>query len=512
MTPRPLVLSDAEALDLEAFRSVVDSGAAAELDPSTADRLDAAFETFSTRAFDDDVYGVNTGLGPLVTARVSRADLGRQQRNLLMSHASGVGPALSRRFARGVMLARARSMSLNRSAVRARLPRTLCALLNADVAPVIPRHGGVGASGDLVQLAHLGLLMIGVGEAIVGRDGEESRRSARDALGAADERPLDLQFRDGLAIVNGVSAMTGVGLCNVADAHRLLDVAEHIAALCAQIVAAGSEPFSEELSSVKAHSGQQAAAARLRAILDGGAALDRADDAGRPLQEHYSIRCAPQLLGAMRDAVDAAERALVDELNSVSDNPAFFPETGAIRHGGNFHGERVAMAMDGLKIAVVKCCMLMERQLNFLLHDDVNKMLPAFLNGGRPGVDFGFQGAQFVATSTTAHAQSLAFPMSVHSIPSNKDNQDIVSMGCDAALMAAEAIDGAQGVAAVTALAAARAAEIAGVSTDLSPASGNFVATYANEAGPALSADAPFGVAIEGAKRRLFDPALSRRD
>ncbi len=502
-----IILSDVDALSVEAVAAALDDDAPAAVDAATARRMDAAFAAFSARSLEAPIYGLNTGLGPMVVVPVARENLERQQRELILSHASGVGPPLTYRQARATMLARARSMTLNRSAVRARLPQMITELMNAGAAPAIPRHGGVGASGDLVQLAHLGLFLIGEGDAVT-RDGREP---AAAALKRADLTPLDLQFRDGLGIVNGVSAMTGVGLVALLDARRVLDAAFHLAALMAEIVGAGEEPYSAALSSVKRASGQNAAATRLRTILDGGAALTRhADDggAGRPLQEHYSIRCTPQILGAILNTLDNAERALVDELNSVSDNPVFFPDDETIVHGGNFHGEPIAMAMDAMKVAVVKCAMLMERQLNFLLHDGLNGLLPAFLNDGAPGVGFGFQGAQFTATSTTAHSQSLAFPMSVHSIPCNRDNQDIVSMGCDAALMAAETVDNAASVAAFLSLAAGEAVRILELDEQVAPRSRRFLESLREGADREKRAGASFSAAIETAKRRLF-PTLA---
>ncbi len=485
-------LSDEADLGLTEALEIIDNGRPVGLDPGAARRLDAGFARFSGSGFDGEIYGVNTGLGPMVTTAVDPGKLVRQQRNLILSHASGMGPPLAERDSRAVALARAKSLAGGRSAVRARLPAMICEALNAHVAPVVPRHGGVGASGDLVQLAHLALMLIGEGDAW--RDGGIEPAGA--ALRSAGLEPLELQFRDGLALVNGVSAMTGIGLVALADARRLVDHAILLAAAMAEITGAGTEFASEGLAAVKRHPGHHAVARRLRAALEGSRALTR--ETPRPLQEHYSIRCTPQILGAIEAVIANAEAAVLAELNSISDNPVFIPDTGEILHGGNFHGEPVAMAMDQLKAAMVKLSILFERQLNFLLNDAVNTMLPPFLNGGELGVDFGFQGAQFTAVSTTAHNQSLAYPMAAHSISTNKDNQDVVSLGADAALMAAEVIDNGFSIAAILSLAVREAMALSEMEDAISNTTRGFFSVFERR-----RSSAPLSPQIEEVKAQL---------
>ncbi|MEM0986774.1 MAG: aromatic amino acid ammonia-lyase [Pseudomonadota bacterium] len=472
-------------LTLDAFRRIVLDHAPVSIDPETERTLDQAFEIFSSRPPETAVYGLNTGLGPMVTVPVADAALETQQLNLIRSHAAGMGDPVPPQEARAILLARAQSLSRNRSAVRAALPRLMCDWLNAGLAPVVPRHGGVGASGDLVQLAHLGLGLIGEGRVYAGN----AITDAPGALRAAGLAPHTLAFRDGLAIINGVSAMTGVGLTVVMDAAACLERALTLTALLAEITGLGTEPYSADLAAAKRHTGHHTVASALRTRLVGSDALNR--DAGRPLQEYYSIRCAPQIFGALYDTIETARGVVVAELNSVSDNPVFDPQNETIVHGGNFHGEPVAMAMDQLKAAMVKLTMVAERQINFLLNDDVNKILPAFLNAATPGVTFGLQGAQFTAVSTTAASQSIGYPMALHSIPSNKDNQDVVSMGFDAAWFAREATANAGGVQAVLALAVQSAVDTLELKHALAPATREFLDAF-----PAQSVTHGHGEAI----------------
>ncbi len=455
-------------LPLEDWLGVVESGRTVEVEASVAAAMDRAFEAGAARAAADRTYGVGTGFGPMVRVAIPPGEVETLQYNLIRSHALGLGRPYSPKLARGVLMARLWNLSRNRSAVRGELAVLCAGLLNARIAPWIPRKGGVGASGDLVQLAHLGMLLIGEGRCWA--QGEAA--DAGPALAAAGLTPLKLRFRDGLSIVNGTSAMTAQAVMAVTGMRRLVDTALAMTALMAEITGLDPAAFSLELNEAKLHPGQRAVAGRLRAALAGGSRLGAAHEGeGRPMQEHYSIRCAPQIVGPMLENLEFAERIVANELNSVNDNPVFDPDAGEALHGGNFHGEYVALAMDALKISAVKCTMLLERQLNFLLNDAVNCILPPFVNLGRLGIELGMQGAQFAATSTTAENQTLAFPMSVHSISSNKDNQDIVSMGSNAAWLTLQTLDNAFDVAAIHAVTLSQAVAALDVMDDLSPAS-----------------------------------------
>ena len=467
MVDEALVVAPDRDLGLDDWASVVDGGRRVRIEDATLAAMDRAFQVAVQRAASERTYGVGTGFGPMIRVDIPPEEVETLQYNLVRSHAMGMGRPYSPRLSRGVLLTRLQNQARNRSAVRSALPSLAAALLNAGIAPWIPRKGGVGASGDLVQLAHLGMLFIGEGPCwSAGRETD-----AAEALEAAGLQPHALRFRDGLSIVNGTSAMTAQGLAAVMAMHRLIELVLAQTALMAEITGLDPAAYSEGLNGAKQHQGQIEVAARLRALLDGGSRLGAAHAQGRPMQEHYSIRCAPQVVGPMLETQQFASRIVVEELNSVNDNPVFDPETGAALHGGNFHGEYVALAMDALKISAVKASMLLERQLNFLLNDSINGILPPFVNLGRVGIELGMQGAQFTATSTAAENQTLAFPMSVHSISCNKDNQDIVSMGSNAAWLTLQTLDNAFDIAAIHAVSLSQAVEALGILGELSPAS-----------------------------------------
>jgi histidine ammonia-lyase len=464
-------LSDEKEIGLSDFLLAMAQGASLSIEPAMLGRMDAAFEAGKREAAQATLYGVSTGLGPMVSVAVpSQASLDMQY-NLIRSHAAGLGEPLPIDVSRGVILARLQSLTRNRSAVRGELVLHMARLFNAGIAPFIPRKGGVGASGDLVQLAHLGLLIIGEGQCWF----EDRKLPAGEAYRLAGLEPLRLAFRDGLALVNGTSVMTAMAAQACGSARRLLDCAIDHSCLLAEILGVSTQPYAAALHEAKRHEAQISVARRMREHLENAASLEFPQPAA-PLQAPYSIRCVPQLLGPMYDGLAFAEKAIHSELNSASDNPVFDPDTGTALHGGNFHGEAVALAADVLKIVVVKCSLLMERQLNLLLNDAINGQLPPFLNLGRLGVELGLQGAQFTATSAAAENQSLAFPMSLHTIPSNKDNQDIVSMGANAAWMTLQTIDNAFDIAAILAIAISQGVEAAAAGERLSSRSRALIA------------------------------------
>jgi histidine ammonia-lyase len=438
---------------------------------ATLARMDLAFDVARGRAAQADIYGVSTGLGPMVAFDVPSAARRDLQYNLIRSHAAGMGEFLSSELVRGLMLARLQSLTRNRSAVRGSVVAHIAQLMNAGIMPCVPRKGGVGASGDLVQLAHLGMLIIGEGQCQL----NEQKLPANEAYAKAGLEPLRLEFRDALALLNGTSAMVSMGALACHYARRLFDCAISHSCILVEILDANQQAYAELLNDAKRHPAQIDVARRMREHLADGVRRE-VPRSGIQLQAPYSVRCAPQIIGPMYEALDFAERALADELNSASDNPVFDPATGEALHGGNFHGESVALALDVLKIAAVKCSLLMERQLNLLLNDAVNAKLPPFLNLGRLGIELGLQGAQFTATSTAAENQTLAFPASVHSIPSNKDNQDVVSMGANAAWLTMQTIDNSFDIAAILAVALSQAAEAAGAGERLSSTSGMLLA------------------------------------
>ena len=395
------------------------------------------------------IYGINTGFGPMAQYKISDENLLALQYNLIRSHCSGDGNILPALFARALMIARLNSLMKAYSGIHTSLVELLKELINKDISPCIYEHGGVGASGDLVQLAHLGLFLIGEGEAWF----EEKMVATKEVFDRFGIQPLTIHGREGLAILNGTSAMTGIGMINIIHAHQLFRWAVVLSAMMNEAVEAFDDHYSHELNVVKLHHGQNEVAKMLGDILkDSKMIRNRSEHLYHPdtlekeifedkVQEYYSLRCVTQVLGPVYDTIKGAEKIVVDELNSVNDNPVVDHINQNVYHGGNFHGDYVSLEMDKLKIAITKLSILAERQLNYLLNDKLNQKFPPFVNLGVLGLNFGMQGMQFTATSTVAENQTLSFPMYVHSIPNNNDNQDIVSMGSNAALLTKKVID-----------------------------------------------------------------------
>lgn len=395
---------------------------------------------------DHVVYGVNTGFGPMAQYFIDESKSIDLQYNLIRSHASGAGKPLPYQECRALMLARLNSLCFGYSAIHPDLLRTLQQFINLKIHPFIPQHGGVGASGDLVQLAHLALNLIGEGEIIV----DNTRIPAQLALENAGIEPFQIKGREALAIMNGTSAMTGIGLLNILHAENLLQQSILHSSILNDMMASYSDHFSEELNAVKKHKGQHYIAAEMRAMLYDSdlvkkrVLLNPAQSNTKfkeKVQEYYSLRCVPQILGPIFDTIQNAKNILCDELNSVNDNPVVYFQKEEIYHGGNFHGDYVALEMDKLKLAITKMSMLAERQINYLAADYLNEKFPKFLIPDTPGFNFGIQGMQFSATSTTAENQALSSSMYIHSIPTNSDNQDVVSMGTNAALLCQKVIE-----------------------------------------------------------------------
>lgn len=438
-----------DQLSLEDFSAVLFNKKEIALNADALKKVDENFHFLKSFAANKLIYGINTGFGPMAQYKVSDENLLALQYNLIRSHSSGDGDILPAHFAKALMITRLNSLMKAYSGIHTNLVELLKELINKNINPCIYEHGGVGASGDLVQLAHLGLLLIGEGEALF----EDKIYSTKEIFQRFNIQPLTIYGREGLAIMNGTSAMTGIGMINIIHAEKLFRWSVLLSSMMNEVVEAYDDHYSYELNVVKLHRGQNTVAAMMRDILkDSKMIRDRSEHLYHPdtlqkeifedkVQEYYSLRCVTQVLGPVYDAIKHAEKILTDELNSVNDNPVVDYINQNIFHGGNFHGDYVSLEMDKLKIAVTKLSMLAERQLNYLLNDKLNQKFPPFVNLGVLGLNFGMQGMQFTATSTVAENQTLSFPMYVHSIPNNNDNQDIVSMGSNAALLTKKIID-----------------------------------------------------------------------
>ncbi|MCK9303685.1 MAG: aromatic amino acid ammonia-lyase, partial [Bacteroidales bacterium] len=346
--------------------------------------------------------------------------------------------------------------------------------INEGFYPVIPQHGSVGASGDLVQLAHLALTLIGEGDVFY--HGE--KRPTAEVMQELNLKPITMKVREGLALTNGTAMMTGIGVVNLIYAKTLLHHAIAASVMINEIASSYDDFMAPELNKLKGHKGQIDVAATMRKMSEGSELLlKRAVEMyhvhsekifDHKVQPYYSLRCVPQVLGPVADTLDFAEEIIIDEFNGVDDNPIVDIDTKTVYHGGNFHGDYISFEMDKIKIAMTKLTMLMERQLNYLCHDKINGILPPFLNLGQLGLNYGIQAMQFTATSTTAECQTLSNPMCVHSIPNNNDNQDVVSMGTNSAILTKRVIENAFQVMAIHYIALVQAVDCLKVQNKLS--------------------------------------------
>lgn len=393
------------------------------------------------------IYGINTGFGPMAQYRINHEDQMKLQYNLIRSHCSGSGNPIPEIDCKAVMLARLNTLMQGFAGIHPDALILIKDLINKNISPVIYEHGGLGASGDLVQLAHLALTLIGEGE--VYYNGVIT--STAEVFKKENITPMEIHIREGLALMNGTSAMSGIGMLNVIYAENLMNWSLLASATIMELVQSFDDHYSTPLNEVKHHYGQNRVAKALQETLKDSKLVKsreehhynqkvEVDVLVEKMQEYYSIRCVPQIVGPIVDTVNYAKEVLINEINSANDNPIVDWERKNVYHGGNFHGDYVALEMDKLKISITKLSMLAERQLNFLLNNKLNNILPPFVNHGTLGLNLGMQGVQFTATSTTAENQMLSNPMYVHSIPSNNDNQDIVSMGANASLICKKVI------------------------------------------------------------------------
>lgn len=427
---------------------------------------------------DKIIYGINTGFGPMAQYRIEDEDLTNLQYNIIRSHSTGAGAPLSPIYVKAAMIARLWTFVQGRSGVHPELVTLLTEFINNDICPFIPEHGSVGASGDLVQLAHMALTLIGEGEVFY----KGEFRPTAEVMAELHLQPLKMHIREGLSVTNGTSVMTGIGIVNLIEARKLLQWSIVASVMMNEIASSYDDLMAHELNAVKRHCGQLEVARRMREWAEGSQCLKKREIElyngthtekvfEHKVQPYYSLRCVPQILGPVLDELDNAEKVLIDEINSACDNPIVDPVSRNIYHGGNFHGDYVSFEMDKLKIGITKLVMLTERQLNYLFHDRINGILPPFVNMGVLGLNYGLQASQFTATSTTAECQTLSNSMYVHSIPNNNDNQDIVSMGTNSALLARKVIENAWQVMSIHFMGIVQAVDCLHISDKLSPRS-----------------------------------------
>ena len=416
------------------------------------------------------IYGINTGFGPLSGFRIAGKELAQHQVNLLHHLTVGQGALFPPMETRAIMAARANALARGYSGIREELIDLLLAALNRGIVPEIPTEGSVGASGDLVPLAHMANLLIGLGHAHV--DGQ--RMPAADALRHAGLSPATLQCKEGLALVNGTSVMTGLAALATHEAAQLLRWMELLTSCLFQVLGGEPEVLCQQVHKARGFRGQSLVARRisdsLRTHPDFARRIDEHQwgaspkpvDPGAEIQDPYSLRCAPQILGAFQEAHWHVEQVVTRELNASTDNPLIFPDTGMVIHCGNFYGQQIAMVSDYLRMGLIKLALLAERQIERLVNWRYSRGMPPMLAGGAPGLNSGLAGAQLLATSLAAEARLLGTPASIQTISTNANNQDVVSMGCTAAKMTRAALPLVWKIAAIEALALAQAADTRG--------------------------------------------------
>ncbi len=444
---------DGRNLTLQTLEAIARRGAAVRLAPAAIPAIEASRAAVDRiAAAGVPTYGVNTGLGALSNRAIPDSELRALQHNLLRSHAAGAGKPLPVDVVRATMLIRANSLARGHSGVRETVIETLLALLNAGVTPLIPSQGSLGASGDLAPLAHLGVVLTGEG-VVIGPDGESM--PASDALAGAGIEPLRLESKEALAIINGtavIAALAGLGL---ADARRLIRSAVVVAGLSAFALGARREPFDVRLHEARPHHGQVRIAMAMRDLLG---SLDPQHRATGRVQDPYSVRCVPPVIGAVLDALRPLDTALQVDLNAATDNPLVFADDDAALSGGNFHGHPLALPVEYLKVAIASLGTLTERRVALLV-DGEEYGLPAFLVAN-PGTNSGYMIAHYLTAGLVAENKVLAHPSAVDSIPTSANIEDYNSMGTTAARHLTEIVGNVTKIVAVEALCAAQACDL----------------------------------------------------
>ena len=481
-------------------------------------KVKECYDFLESFASEKVIYGINTGFGPMAQWKVDDRYLKDLQYNIIRSHSTGMGEPLGDADVKAAMVVRIGTFLQAKSGIHPEVVELLKEFVNRDIYPFIPCHGSVGASGDLVQLAHISLCLIGEGK--VKYKGEW--QPTAEVLKKEGLNPISIHVREGLSLANGTSVMTGISVVNNLYAERLLNLSLLAGVWLNDIAESFDDYMSAELNDVRPHNGQVYVADRLRALSKGSKRLQKREhELYDPLknncgyfehkvQAYYSLRCLPQILGPIYDTLRNAYEVYEIELNSACDNPIVDPATKNVYHGGNFHGDYISLEADKVKISLVRLAMTAERQLNYLFHDRINGILPPFLNEGVLGLNYGLQACQFTATSTTAECQTLAMPNYVHSIPNNNDNQDIVSMGTNTALLCRKVVDNAFQVMSILYMALAQATDCLKITGEISPAA---LKAYqaVREVCPECTSDKPFYIWLADIDNLLRSDILKTR-
>jgi histidine ammonia-lyase len=471
--PSPILVTGAD-LTIADVEAVARHGASAVLDPGARARMQEARDVIEALVDAGAVvYGVTTGVGDLAMVSIPPGDTERLQENVLMSHAAGVGPPFPREIVRAMLLLRANALSLGHSGCRPLLVDRFLAFLELGIHPVVPEQGSLGASGDLAPLAHLALPLIGRGQV----EFQGSIVPAMIALREVGLEPLVLQAKEGIALLNGTQMMGAIGALLLADADRLTRTASVAAAISVEALLGTDVAFAAAYQLARPHPGQIAVAAELRHLLRDSGLQRHHHGLAHKVQDPYSLRCVPQVHGAVRDALDHLRRVLDIELNAATDNPLVFPGGGGVDpeaiatggglviSGGNFHGEPIALALDFAKLALAELGSISERRTALLVDARLNGGLPAFL-AASSGVDSGMMIYQYTAAALASENKVLVHPASADSIPTSANQEDHVSMGSVAARHGRSVLDNVERILAIELLVAAQALDLRLASLD----------------------------------------------
>ncbi len=443
------IVLDGKSLTIEDVVNVARHGYHVELAEDAEKKVEIARKVVEDFVKKETViYGITTGFGKFENVHISQEDTKDLQRNLIISHACGVGNAFDFETVRAVMLLRANALAVGNSGIRLSTLKTLIEMINKGVYPYIPEKGSLGASGDLAPLSHMVLVLIGMGEAIV--DGK--RITGKEAMDKVGLTPVELTSKEGLALINGTQVMTAVGCLAVHDAVQLCKLSDISAALTVEALSGITDAYDPRIHTVRPHKGQLATAYNMLDLVDGSGLTTRQGQLRN--QDAYSLRCIPQIHGASKDAIDYIAQKVLIEINSVTDNPIILPEANLAISGGNFHGQPMALPFDFLAIALSEIANSSERRIERLVNPQLND-LPAFLTP-KGGLHSGFMIAQYAAAALVSENKVLAHPASVDSIPSSANQEDHVSMGTIAARKAREILKNAQNVITIELLAGAQ--------------------------------------------------------
>jgi histidine ammonia-lyase len=459
MSDRPTVVLNGNDLTIEDIVAIGVGDKQVALDPAALARCRASRQFLEDEvAAKRVIYGVNTSFGPMCNKIIQDSEIEALQVNLIRSHAAGLGDPLKPYVTVAIMAVRLNTLVKGYSGVRIELLEFMKNMVNLGIAPYIPECGSVGASGDLIHLAHLSLAIIGEGESYY----HNELRATSEIFSTLGITPFRLSFKEGIALMNGTSAMTALAAFALFGAKKLLRVGCVTGAFALEIFGGIDDAFDEDLHLVKPHPGQIQIADAIRKLYEGSGNITlrknmhdliRQQETDGPVfetsinvQDVYSIRCTPQVLAPVCEAIEFANRVVETEANSSNDNPIIIPEKKKVIHGGNFHGQSISYAMDMLCMAIATLCNLSERRTNKFLDKNLNEGLPEFLIPGTLGLTMGFMGAQYLATSTTAENRQLSNPVSTNSISCNASNQDVVSMGTVAARKAFKSVSNAKHV------------------------------------------------------------------